>query len=307
LDPLVAPASVSSSVSVVVEICAAKDMIFASPRAYTEGYVIPFALQSGSSEFKLQSGDTQSENRPCISTSSTVGGTTSNSVDHAKESCCVGEAIPSLRVLLRRGGFMNQNGIIDVSSGTRVTVVPRAWSAFTGTAATNPTSNQRCNDIFSHLSAVYAMNRGGVRLKLVPTMTHVATNYMATLDLRNSNSANIANPVTSSAPGFFNHYWRGSNTNWNISQVLAGGPDIQAPMYNWLHAFPSGANMTATALGIVAEMRSAADHTAVHFMPCNTEDTFVFNYFNVYRSGADDCNFGLFTSIPPTWNPGDPE
>jgi hypothetical protein len=197
LDPLVAPATVSSSVSIVVEVAGAKDLVFASPRPFTEAYVVPFSLQSGGQ---------QSEARPCISTVSTVGGTTPNDVDYQKNSCCVGEVIPSFRVLLKRGGFLNQNGVVDVSSGTRASIVPRAWSAATGLVTGLPTVNQRCNDIFSHMAATYAMCRGGVRLKLVPTMTHVATNYMTNLDMRNSNSANIANPVTSSAPGFFNHY-----------------------------------------------------------------------------------------------------
>jgi hypothetical protein len=298
LDPLVAPATVSSFVSIVVEVAGSQDLIFSSPRSFTEGYVVPFALQSGGE---------QSENRPCLSTVSTIGGTTENTIDHSKESCCVGESISNFRVLLKRGGFMNSISNSEISSGTRITIVPRAFTAMTGQAAANPVVVQRCNDIFSHLSSVYAMNRGGVRLKLVPSMTHVATNYMTQLEMRNSNSSDLPLPISTSGPGFFNNYWRGANSNWNISQILGGGPDIQAPMYNWLHAFPSGANMVTDVHSIDSEMRSAADHSAVHFMPCNTDDDFEDNFFNVYRSGADDCNFGLFASIPPMWDPGDPE
>lgn len=282
LDPLRAPATVSSSISIIVEVSGGPDLTFAVPNRTNMMPVLPISLQSGVSP-------------DCEIISTTVGTTQLNTVSPLTYcEISTGEAMTSLRQYLKRGSFVQQGVEPSV---TALTIYPFATTYLLGTAGA-PTGTA-ITDPYNLISSLYCLSRGGMRISGFSS-TGASTGFKFVSIQRAVSGATVSallNTFTASASQF---NWDANCTG--IAPVLLnqGGWSVQVPQQTrghsrstWANSFYSSTPFTTTDNG--------CDTT---YLETRQNGVGVADY--IYRAGADDINLGGFVSIPPLVNIGRP-
>jgi len=283
LDELVAPETVSNYATILFEVAGAPDLKFSVPRATLRCPMIPATLQMGSLF------NAESDANPTLNDVSTVGGTIRGEISYDKEEHCVGEAITSLRSLLKRGGYMGYT--LNTSATTQnVRVLPWAW---TYTVTSPPAEKEVTYDPYAILSSVYALQRGGVRIRHMVTNTN--GNIIASLrptgadqadqpeifDISNTNSQTFLDNSAS------------SQICWGLQTL--GGLSVQVPYYHYTHSSPCAAQAVGIGASYSFSQASGANSNVLELQYQTNVNLRTSPY---YRSGADDCNFGCFVSVP---------
>jgi hypothetical protein len=289
LDPLVAPATVSSSISLLCEKAGGPDIEFAVPRPFVSTYYAGIIPQSGS-VFTTTSEGTN----VCSNNNSTIGGSairTDNSVNALN---CVGEKITSVRSLLKLPVFSVNTTVVTPTNF--VNIVPfaiQAGSVFT-TVNTVPVQT---GDLYSNFASCYAYSRGGVRIKFVDNVAVTATQpclvSLYTITPVLARNAFIKYSTTSWNGTVFNS----TRNNMPVVYYKSGySGEVQVPQYLRYH---SRANYDC----VVDPNFNTYDDSATGLAPrvVITRQTFPLSVVDtsVLRSGADDLNFGFFISVPP--------
>jgi hypothetical protein len=290
LDPLVAPDTVSQTVSIIVEKCAGPDIEFAVPSQCLYNYMSGITPQSGNIFGSVQQGSTVCSNLDTTIGNSLIKGDSSLNALH-----CVGEKISSFRALLKL-----PHQLVFVTPPTvnkYLVILPYCITAgsIAGAVSTLPVIN---SDLYSRIASCYVYSRGGVRLKFVDNAAVTVTAPISvSLDTRNNNVTNLVKDGVS---------WQavtGSNTsnatdrnNIPTMYYRSGySGEVQIPQYHRFHsrvnsdcATHNGSFYTSGATGLAAQL-SVFRST----LPSGNSEA------AVYRSVSDDANFGSFLSVPP--------
>jgi hypothetical protein len=276
LNELVAPASVSSTVSFVVEVSAASDMEFAIPRNHTLNTYVPFVIQSNF-EFQMDSSFSNS----CSIIDKNIGSAELVDDGFSSDRLCVGERIMSILSLLKKS---------DTLGYTPVATTILYFAPY-GAVSSTSTSIQYDGDNYSLWSAVYGLSRGGIRVR-VP-LTSAASNVVSTYMGWASSSATSMGVLNLAGPSF------STNHSLKVTQDIAfrGGVELQVPQYS---KYPVRVNSAYTSYGTgnyIFSIITSIPLFLAMLMPTT------FTPLRVERAVADDFQFGYFISTVPSLNP----
>jgi hypothetical protein len=297
LDPLVAPDSVPSTITMKVTITGGPDLAFAAPKNIEYVPVVPSAVQMGIVPRTISQCQMNSSASPgqIDLKSTTIGGIVPNRPFYIAEELCQGETVPSIRMLLKRRGYL-QSGASLATVAELYIIAPFAnyWYTSNGTTIAG-SANNVTRDFYSMFSSIYSMSRGGIRLRIMSQPSSSANVYIS-LDHVDSNAGNVSN------------VWTLSSTTTESDLILKSGNQGQA--------FSNAAATTIPGVFVPGHTRTVNRPNASQFMTSSTSLSYskgetapaqVYFYYNaasgtnsfMHRAGADDCGFGDFVSIPP--------
>lgn len=281
LDPLVAPSSVSSSVTILVEVSAAEDMEFAQPSVPYYTPVCQYQPQMGKNT--------------CEIVAESVGGSTENN-NGASSRACIGERITSLRQIIKRfTAFKRYTGTSYSATTTTMTFYPFMnnmgvlGSALATTLPTQPP------DLLSIVSSCYALCRGGVRLKFINLS---AANPKVMISSYVASAGDVYSDVAVWDSTVDVNNWRANRSQAFFDYQMSGAAEVEFPYYS---------RYMSTAVGDTWSCNNTAVPPLTY--KCNTTVPKTFGRLNVavvptadfmiYRAASDDYSLGLFVSVPP--------
>lgn len=299
VDPLVAPSSVSSTITILYEVAGGADMEFAYPTNYAATPVTGVVPQSGSLD-------------PCMIGVTTIGGTASHAVSLAPAATCVGERITSFRQLVKQMNFLNHYGATP--NGTDWRILPFAYSSFffSSTPADQKIPNI-IGDLYGQLSTIFLYSRGGVRLKFIPefnptadvadapTLIHSGQYFGTEL---NTTEVIETGSITPSPPIGYGGLKTRPLVFSNIADEM--GSEVLVPQYHnsFARLNIDGVAITPNGAGSPVNMEyntSAKWNNSRTYVGYSRPVTPGINTTRVFiaRAGADDVQFSGFVSIPP--------
>jgi len=276
LNPLIAPATVSSSITILVEVSAAPDMEFAVPNTHSMQQTIVYNPQSSSFVPK-----------PDVNSIVTgiIGGAQLIHDQHYSARACIGEKVVSILSYLKKSDIFPTT----FPAASFITIAPFSIPIYK-TSATTPVPSDIKNDNLSLMSSMYLYSRGGVRwrsFEYIPSSTSVTT---CKLIPTNSLTSSYTGVIASSGASTKQHGLVAYNTNADGSNH-----EIQCPQY---HRFHSRINTD--------EMYNAGSSLAVNYtIPTTTSYQVEFgtqndsNSHDFARQASDDFHCGFFLGVPP--------
>ncbi|UCR92480.1 MAG: capsid protein [Varroa dicistrovirus 2] len=286
LDTLTAPETVNTSITLLFEIAGSPSLKFAVPTNCRHVAYVPAELQSGFSQTRnLTEGD-----------NSNVGGTNSSDLSNDLEEICIGEKILSLRQVLKRGGFINHMiPTNEVTSTNSLTINAFAWKyPLESEIGTTGAAQRFSFDPYSQFSAVYCLQRGGVRMRFL----NDSNSGGLYIGYRNAYITEDTDIYTwSTAPVARRAFYQQvGSAQVALEKGYMGGFAVQLPFYHHQAAAVSGAQGICSDAPYEYAMHTGANANVlgVWFSETVTTDNVEF-----WRAGSDDCNFGMFVSIPP--------
>ncbi len=299
LDPLVAPATVSGSISIAMEICGGTDLEFAMPGSFdfTPGVFVP---QSGNVDELY---------------SATIGSSVVSSDPISASAHTVGDKVSNFRAYLKRFHpiYAFNNSSTSTTNWNNATQLfhPDAIIGY----STSATTDYYRADPLSAIASCYGLWRGGVRYRLAVNknlFTSAATNVnqpsmalISTQPIINTTSGfGVANPFPT------NNGWLSSATSHTVMQEMRNNPviTIEMPMYSNTVArataeaiFFQGASLATGALINGAETSLTKIQFTVGMPQAATSSLSKqggYSLYNVYRAMADDGDLSVFISVP---------
>lgn len=289
VDRLVAPANVSSSISIIMEVCGGPDLEFAAP--------IKITTHSSSGDFVVQSNDPFKVNSSCLILEKPIGACANPVYQVDTSQMCIGERITSFRQLLKRYCGM-QHGVLGTNPFLRI--VPFGISALNTTLGVD--SLVIWGDLYSELGSMFMYSRGGVRYKIIPNVTTVDTfiGYIcAGTDPTNITGLFDTSP-TGGAGGDSGIEFMTATSSYALTDLpTSKAVEVQVPQYHFNKSRNNA--MECTSLGNPYESAYGTDFTLE--LSSNKFPSLkpALNDVQIFRAGADDVNFGLFISIPPLY------
>jgi len=289
VDPLVAPSTVSTSISVIIERAGGPDMEFAGPIPNNYTYYSGISPQSGSA---FSSPETP--NNVCSNLESTIGVSQFSNDNSVNALLCVGEKITSLRTLLKLPCQMAS--VISPTPNLFLNVTPFliASGFIIGTTIDPPAIHA---DLYSRFASCYTYSRGSVRLKFLDNtaVTNTAPISIA-LALTNGINASKSAPWSYNSVSPFNSATALGRVGVPVTYYRAGySGEVQVPQYHRYHSRPNSdcvGNVGNFYADINTGLAPRVFVTRSSIPAANLEAA-------VLRSGGDDLNFGLFLSVPP--------
>lgn len=293
LDPLIAPATVPSSIKIVMEVRGGVDLHYAFPRQCTFTPIIPFALQAGEEE--------------CLQDVNFVGESAPSFSDVASDATCIGEKVTTIKQLLLRGGVVNK-----ANAASRATVVINPFLSGVLTNTNAALADTYFNlDPFNLFSSIYCLNRGSVRIKNLYSLPTANENSYYFLWGRNPNrdawtgATWAATPIATSSSYDFQVYpvtslteaqfcLMSANCQFTGMPVSLGGQGISVPQYHLFHSRANAADMYTKNYAAINDLGSRSQ-VFVYYTGSG------FGSPTLHRSVGDDFSFGGFVSIPPLY------
>lgn len=298
VDPISAPATVAADIPILTELSGGEDLKFSAPRTLQLVPVKPSApqcdLDLGEREYTYP----QSRLVMCERSNKVLGGgdLPKKSLDPA--AYCQGESIESLRQVYKRGSIVTSD-LFSPSADQYAKIIPFYYSvhysdgvSLTGT----PTK-----DYYTYFSCMYALSRGGVRLKTLYTHNRGenAGVWNLTYNAEGDTASNsFCTFFTSTISNFVSTF---SSASWLYSVLRTGGPSVQIPQALATHSRVCAAQK-GTAAQNMSYTDNPSDRTVLRFQQTPTATANV-SPFLIHRAGADDGNFGLFVSTVPLVQP----
>lgn len=307
IDPLVAPSSVSSTVTILCEMSGGDDIEFAIPASF-EFSPINAVPQSG-----LQK-DSQL-------VSATIGSSSVNGDPHVFSSISMGDKVSSLRVFLKRYSpiLANDNAVISTANLNGSCLFMRPDLIRVLPVGAPPTYYHKA-DFVSIIASCYAMWRGGVRIRdvidngLMNNTTTGApiikgdpndTSAIAYLQTNNAQFNSVDTLYTTDTPSvtaILNYPKVIQNVRQN--NVVS----LEIPQYTPTFArnvvdciFVSTTQSYTQMTAATTAANTAAFVTIA--LPSNTTAGLTVaaghSLHNVSRSLADDADFSVFIAVPP--------
>jgi hypothetical protein len=285
LDPLQAPATVTSSINILVETCGGPDLQFAVPiRTVVEYPTIPFSQQ-------------MSWDGPVSSTivdSGMIGGSSLSGDGLAESEACIGEKIVSLRPFLKKYTPIYQK--TGAQSGD--VVFPfLADVALTPGAAVVTAAPQCIPDAYSIFTSIYALSRGGVRLRHFGQNASTGKNVISGSLGWYNGASKFVSAVAATGVTFFQNIAFGSGNPlllFDAEKSTCG--EVAIPQYYHAVARPSASHICNNEGAGTGPL--VTNHCVSNLQYTYISDT-VYSTRNLLRSGADDLSFHCFVSIPP--------
>jgi len=318
VDPLVAPATVSSSITICREVSGGVDFEVS----------IPSAVDFTPSLFSPQSGFDKSDSKII---SATIGNSVVSSDSLISTSLCIGEKITSFRPFLRRFTPVSQSeGTAFISTpyslnNIEINLVPDAIIA----TQAAPVASQFRADAYSIIASCYCLSRGGVRIrdvidygmfnKVIDT-SYDQLSAMVNLGMK----TNVTTTLITGAPGDHTKivvYGSSGVTpdTGNIrplviqNTVLNNSLTVEIPQYTFGYArciadtiiyegngvsqryqYLGGAHTS----GSRAMLRVNLPRILEPFINTSVDQN-AYTLHNLYRAAADDASFSTFISVPP--------
>lgn len=291
VDALVAPATVSSTVTILTEVAGGPDLEFAVPITNSLSPVVPIQPQSG--RFR-------SPADPCSIEETTVGGADTTRDTLVPARMCIGERIVSLNALLKRNNRLDYTGV-PPTADRYLNILPYC-SAISVNTAVALVSALNTPDLYCQMSAIYALSRGGLRYRIWSSTNADRVNLTTWLHSPDGNfGAYVDRPFTYNSTG--NLVAANPNKDTSSSQAvlstasLRPGTEVLVPQYNQFH---SRTNATSLVCPILAQYTFNSTNPRIYL----TTDLGVGNTteHKIARSGAEDISFGGFVSIPSMIN-----
>mgnify|MGYP002062111961 CR=1 FL=1 len=308
VDQLIAPSTVSSSITFLLEVCAGDDVEFAIPAPFN---VVPqYAVPQSNME---TSGSKSGTNKHL---SFTIGNTSINANPVVASSYCIGDKISSFRAMLKRFSPIAPSSRVAASTkrlnGTTAVVTPDMVPV----ASTSTTTYLWFPDNVGIVASCYLMWSGGIRLRDVYDFASTANPTLIT----NSNmiTATYGTPVSYNQTDIAT-----SNSSLNYcppnyhmvlqTAVINNVITVEVPQYttalsrNLVDIMSFQADSPASYMQYTSS--ASATQASVSFngptkAGANTSPTDGYDLHNVYRALSDDGNFSYFISVPPMLSVG---
>lgn len=290
LDPLTCPASVNSTVTVLMEVSAGKGFEFAVPTPFPLAPIYNTGVAAITHSGEMF--DTA-----CELTATTIGCSTITGQDLAPARACIGERLTSLRQLLKIPNLLIRNPAAPVTN-TYINIAPYAVTVAKSNVGATTFPNYG-GDLYSLLSSIYTFSRGGVRYKLLTGYVSAINEApcMAWLQAGNYSTASrdfITSSATQDVLGNSVSYNYAISSGPLVISNLASrlGVEIQVPGYSRLISRPNTDCVTCSGAYQYPSSQGAPSTFLTVYSKLNLVE-------NIARAGADDCTFGGFCSIPP--------
>lgn len=309
VDMLIAPDTVSNTISLLVETCGGDDFEVAVPAPFNYG-VTCITPQSGMVDLSI--------------VSATIGNSTVESDPLLASSATIGDKVSSFRTLLKRFTPLSKYSGTDAFGDFKqdapgVFLYPDIIHV-TSAATSLPTTYWN-TDRFGLIASCYGMVKGGIRIRDVLDYGLLGSTSTDTTRTGRLNAPTISyyDPlVVGKANGGIGRIASSINSvSDNLNVVLQQAHDnnvvtLEIPQYTSSYArtvcdmmcYQSSSNygydgtqqsstMKGT-LSIIVPWGSANTLTTVSASGNN-----LFSLHNLYRSAAEDTSFGVFISVPP--------
>lgn len=284
LDALVAPSSVSSSISIITEVAGAPDLEFAVPGGEDWDVFVPPVVQSGFSVFQCED----------------LGADSSTIVP---STVAIGEKVTSIRQVLKKVAFNKPVSTLPTpAAGESLKIFPfmlHATNQF-GSAAGIIYRGAYFTDCFTKWSMCYAMASGSVRLVVNPT-----GNSSKFLDVFMDVDPATATPsdvsVYNSTDVARDAFYVPVNTD------IDGYAHVQVPAYNRLIARPTPSLLTnQTVVGAWAAGNPSANLGANFLQVTVRASDYTASSQDAFkwcRSVGDDFNLSYWCGTVPMLSP----
>ncbi len=306
VDELVAPDTVSPSVTILVEQSMGADAEFFfpvwRPRQFNLAYVDAQMAKGPEDKIVPQmAGD--SEEQGCVMPTSVIGGAPMPNFQLQTSQTTVGERLLNLRTLLKRFSPVPSQGLVSTTpTGQYQNILPFAFSARTTLLVGN--ENDVINDMYGTLSSIFMYSRGGMRIKYVSSGTQSPGLVSILEPMRQTNDliTSVVDPKSDSngnnafPPGFA-EYYPFVHTN-NIQDRIV---EVSVPMYNVFRNRCNADHLASRTVPYRTETGSLATPTSLSITSALVDKDEVKPQLKGYflRAGADDLDIGGFVSIPP--------
>jgi len=303
MNSLVCPSTVPTTIRVIVEVAGAPDLEYAVPGFTALQPIVPYGLQSNldfnddllDDIFSEQSVDFPA-NVKCLF-DHVIGGAEIREDSDMAARICVGEKVTSLLALAKRSTIIQFPGTPGVYN--QFTIDPFAWATAIGTTATTKINAREYVDYVGLFSSVFALQRGGVRIRTSP---HTTSNTGATIVKTQLIAQNL-----DSAPYTGVTYNNVTYATYRFApeskDLLShtGGAEVFCAQYTPYHARASAGEMYAT---------STAGHPQVFYgyAGVSNQNLVILNdgtsgpMVDIFRAAADDFQLSMFTCIPTLVN-----
>jgi hypothetical protein len=289
VDPIRAPATVTQSVTMIVEKAAGPDIEFAVPKVFPYTYYSGISPQSNDAFSSVAQGSTV-----CSNVDSTIGMSLAKGDNSLNALHNIGEKITSFRAL---GKLPNQLFFVSAPTlANYLNVAPYLISSGTVVLTTN-TAPTVMNDFYSRLASCYVYSRGGVRIKFVDNMPVTTSNpILVALETRSAGTIVRSAPIGWLAAGPSGALASG-RLGMPILYYRAGySGEVQVPQYSQYHS-----RVNSECVGNATNFYSDGNQSLAPtiFLYRVTNPPIATADASVLRSFSDDTNFGGFLSIPP--------
>jgi hypothetical protein len=278
IDPLRGPASVNTTIQIITEVSGGDDFEVEVPIRGGVQYVTPNAYQSA-----LET---------CAAFDGVIGDA---SVVEASNSApaCIGETCRSILDLLKRGGYVTQP-----TSAAGPTFLYQICISFLLGHPTGGLTGVTDYDPFTMWAPMFALQRGGMRLKLMATQTTPSIPYyLSSYNINSSsnicNIARVSNVLTQSNAEF---YYDTANSTHTVMQSTNPCYGIQQPQYFNLPSFPTANHISSGTVQLIQTTDIDPNGTCLSGF---AGATYPAQGNNIWRSVHDDFQLGGFCSIPP--------
>lgn len=295
VDPLVAPASVSPVINILIEIAGGEDFETAGPEDFnrTATVLTPQGLDGPRTEENIYS--------------SVIGSAVVNSDPNIMSGLTIGDKVSSVRAFLKR--FTPVMKIVSNETTMNVAgvvIAPDIILFATGTTAA-PGDHTFAGDTLSAWASCYTFMSGGIRIRDVldfgmttGTSQALHTSVQASLSVSNTNQNSMI--LDSSNAGDKNNHriiQDCFNNNTVTVEVPQYTPTFARNMVDMIH-FQQGSNTSSSLFTFGTNTPYRVNITA----PLGTSiGAFSGHTFHrIFRAAADDFNLSGFVSIPPFRN-----
>lgn len=284
LNTLEAPPNVAQDITLLVEIAAGKDFELAVP---TDASGVPTQIYTP-----------QMGTNVCEIVSEDIG----NSVDHETDvpaRLCIGERFLSIRQMLKRFSYLGIGTAVQQSSNVFLEwLVWRTDMSFSDTNGLAGTI--LAPDTYAWMQPCFALQRGGLRVKVVPTTSDAARSFAGLVPFRYNavlplNSITWAATAALMTPNLF-----GAIKPVAVQALeVSGGVELQVPYYSRTQAAACCdliGTTTAAVEGFDYQPGGPVPRTkvVVNFPTYTTTTPKPW----LFRAVSEDFSFGLFVSTP---------
>lgn len=280
LDELVAPSTASQTLEIVCWVSAAEGFELAVPKRFEAMPLVGLpVIATPQSAF----GNEPGKNLFCSNIGNSISAIDKDN-EHARK--CIGERVTSLRQLLRVSRILTTD-IIRSDSTAAFIVNPFIFPVFRYDAG-SIVSPMFYGDMMSTLGSIFALSRGGVRIKFIDkNLAGISYSYLYT-----DPSQGLVEGMYIQSQTPIPYSGDLSNTVFSLSDTRDRmGTEVTVPAYGSCHSRSNAAALCTDDVGIY--VNSSIPPVFLRQFTTSTRTV------NMVRSGADDFDMGLFVSIPP--------
>jgi len=287
LDKLVAPDTVSPSITVLVETCGGPDIEFAGMKNFS--FIVADNVVYQSAPINMEG---------CAMTSKMIGAAETPQYQLHTSKAAIGERITNLRALLKRFYGVPQTNLPVNAPAKYNEIIPCSFVYTNSLGATY--SSDYTNDLMGELLSMFCYSRGGTRLKI---KSSTAVNRLAAFLGFNWGSGSLTHVLTTdayTAPGYDSNISGFANRlSYNFCNTDQNYMEVQVPQYTMTH---SRAN-ASLGVSISNAYRFQVDGLSPKYTVVVTADSEEATgrasiLTQVLRAGSDDFNLSEFVSIP---------